>query len=97
MSWWEIKEKEPFGVCFRVEENAQDTARAYLNGKEFGFDELTQKQRDDLLFGAVWDSSGAYQLAGMTYRLVHQRSRWRWVVTGLLALNSVLLVLIWLR
>jgi hypothetical protein len=98
MSWWDIKARDPFVVCAEVGHRAEEAASAPLNGKSFDlFAELSQKQRDDIMFAAFWCSSGTYQMAGMTYRLLHERTRWHRAAIGLTFLNTLLLIALLLR
>jgi hypothetical protein len=90
MSWWDITYRDPFFVCAAADELAENNTKDVLEGKKNGFGPLTQGQRDDLAWTARWDASGAYIMAGITYRLVHEHRR-LWLVTAtLVGLNTLL-------
>lgn len=92
MSWWDIKSRDPFVVCADADSLAEKGTREALEGKKSDFGSLTKQQLDDLTWTARWDASGAYVMAGMTYRLAWETLRLVKVVLALLAATLVLLL-----
>ena len=92
-SWWDIESRHPFDVCTDADSLAEKVTRASLEGKKSGFGSLTKQQLDDLAWAARWEASGAYIMAGMTYRLAWETHRLVKVALALFATTSALLLL----
>lgn len=92
MSWWDIKSRDPFVVCADADSLAEKVTREALEGEKSGFGSLTKQQLDDLTWTARWDASGAYVMAGMTYRLAWKILRLLKVAIALSAAALVLLL-----
>jgi hypothetical protein len=71
----------------------EKVTRAALEGKKSGFGSLTKQQLDALAWAARWDASGAYIMAGMTYRLAWETHRLVKMAVALFATTSALLLL----
>ena len=95
MNWWDIKKRDPIVVAGLADYMAEEATSAILEEKETGFSApLSYQQRDDLAWNARWDASGAYTMATMVYRLLHETRRLWWAVLGLSAFNTALLILL---
>jgi hypothetical protein len=94
MSWWDITYRDPFAVCAAADELAEKNTKESLEGIKSSFGSLTEQQRDDLTWAARWDAAGAYIMAGMTYRLVHEHRKLWFVTVALVGLNTLLSLVI---
>ena len=95
MNWWDIKKRDPIVVAALTDYMAEEVTSVILEEKKSGFAApLTYQQRDNLAWNARWDASGAYTMATMVYRLLHETRRLWLALLGLSAFNTALLFLL---